>query len=136
MIILIATLGSYGDINPYLALGKSLASHGHSVAIATSDKYRSDIVRHRLGYFPMRPHTVLSREDFRKLMDPRKGSRYVVNEYLMPHLQSSYEDLEAAAKNADILVSHDHLRSSGSGGEATDFVGFQRASARGLFLCI
>jgi len=41
----------------------------------------------------------------RRIMDPRKGSEYVIREILMPALRESYEDLLAAAEGADLLVS-------------------------------
>ena len=41
--IVLATIGSYGDVNPYLGLSLALKAHGHQPVIATGAFYRETI---------------------------------------------------------------------------------------------
>jgi sterol 3beta-glucosyltransferase len=50
MKILIITLGSRGDVQPYVALGKGLQEAGHEVTICTSSSFEGFIREHGLRY--------------------------------------------------------------------------------------
>lgn len=105
--IVLATFGSHGDLNPFLALGLELKARGHSVVVATAAVYREEIERLGLSHAPARPD--LDVEDVATLeraMDPRGGAEVIIAELLMPVLRESYSDLEKAAEGADLLVSH------------------------------
>lgn len=53
--IVLTTFGSYGDLNPFLALGLELKRSGHEPVIAAFEGYRRDIERLGLGFAPVRP---------------------------------------------------------------------------------
>jgi sterol 3beta-glucosyltransferase len=48
--ILILTVGTRGDVQPYIALGKGLAARGHAVSICTSVNFSSFVNDYGLGY--------------------------------------------------------------------------------------
>lgn len=50
MKIFIATYGSRGDVQPYIALGKGLKKAGHEVTLATSVRFREFVEGHGLAY--------------------------------------------------------------------------------------
>jgi sterol 3beta-glucosyltransferase len=50
MNILIITLGSRGDVQPYVALGKGLKTAGHQVTLCTSSSFKSFVTEHGLSY--------------------------------------------------------------------------------------
>ena len=50
MNIFINTLGSRGDVQPYVALGKGLQAAGHTVTLCTSCSFESFITEHGLHY--------------------------------------------------------------------------------------
>lgn len=50
MRVLILTLGSRGDVQPYVALGTELSTRGHEVTVATSTDFRNAIEGAGLGY--------------------------------------------------------------------------------------
>lgn len=50
MKILIATIGTRGDVQPYVALGRALKASGHEVTICTCAHYGPFIREHGLGY--------------------------------------------------------------------------------------
>lgn len=44
------TIGSRGDVQPYIALGKGLQAEGHKVTIATHEEFETWIVGHNIGF--------------------------------------------------------------------------------------
>lgn len=50
MKILILTIGSRGDVQPYVALGKGLRAAGHDVTLATCERFRGFIEEHGVNY--------------------------------------------------------------------------------------
>ncbi|MCY6381156.1 glycosyltransferase [Hoeflea prorocentri] len=50
MKILILTIGSRGDVQPYVALGKGLKAAGHEVTLATCERFRGFVEEHGLTY--------------------------------------------------------------------------------------
>ena len=50
MNILISTLGTLGDIQPFVALGTRLKAAGHTVAICTAEGFRPFIQAHGIDY--------------------------------------------------------------------------------------
>ena len=107
--IVLTTFGSLGDLHPYIALALGLQARGHEAIIATTRHYRQRIEARGIGYRTVRPDGPdlnHDRDAIGRIMDPRKGSDYVIREILMPVLEESYEDILAAAQGADLLVSH------------------------------
>jgi UDP:flavonoid glycosyltransferase YjiC (YdhE family) len=107
MNILLCSLGSHGDIHPYLALGRKLLHRGHAVTIGTSSYYRELIERHGIAFAPIRPEAPLDdRAVMAKIMDARRGPETVVRKHVMPAIRDTYHDLVEPAACADLLVSH------------------------------
>jgi rhamnosyltransferase subunit B len=107
--IVLTTFGSLGDLHPYIELALGLQSRGHEAIIATTRHYRQRIEAQGIGFHAVRPDGPDLDNDcdaMRRIMDPRKGSEFVIRELLMPVLRESYEDILAAAEGADLLVSH------------------------------
>ena len=50
MHITLATVGSRGDVQPYIALGASLKAAGHSVCIATHSSFEPVIRKYGLDF--------------------------------------------------------------------------------------
>ena len=105
--IVITTWGSFGDLFPYLALGRTLLARGHDVVLATCPIYRDIVAAEGLRFHPTRPDvdpndTAL----LTRVMDPARGTEAVVKEMLVPALRDAYADLSAAADGADLIVAH------------------------------
>jgi rhamnosyltransferase subunit B len=108
--ILIHTLGSSGDVNPFFALGLTLRERGHVVHYALSPTfaekarelgfsatvagpdadYRSDLVRQMLA--PSR--------------DVTRPVRLLFERVLIPAIVPATEALEPLARNCDLFLSH------------------------------
>ncbi len=108
--ILITTFGSYGDMHPYMAIAAELRARGHQPVIASSELYREKIRTAGFEFVPVRPHIAPPQaqdaEMMAKVMNPRSGSGFLLNEMLFPFVREGYEDLLAAVDGADLLLTH------------------------------
>jgi rhamnosyltransferase subunit B len=105
--IVITSFGSLGDIYPYLGLACRLRQRGHDPVFATSAHYRSLIEGEGVAFYPVRSD--VDPEDhalIRRVMEPKRGAEILVRELLTPYLRQTYADLTAAARGADLLVTH------------------------------
>src|SRR4051794_40111105 len=106
---LFTTLGSLGDLHPYIAVGIGLRARGHAVTIATSEVYRAKIEGEGLGFAPIRPdlgHLLENPEAIAELVHPRRGTEYVFRKLILPWIGQSFEDTIAAARDADLIAGH------------------------------
>lgn len=106
---LLTTLGSLGDLYPYIAVARSLIGRGHQAVLATSEEYRAAVEEAGIEFAPVRPgFTELG--DYQTLVtkafDAHRGPEFLIRELIMPHLRSAYSDLWQASEGADLLVSH------------------------------
>jgi rhamnosyltransferase subunit B len=107
--ILLATLGSLGDVHPYIAVGKALVARGHPVRLATSIDYRARVEAANLEFAPLAPSIAElgDREQIaRRFFDPLRGPRRLIDAFVMRPLRRAYADLCAAAQEVTIAVSH------------------------------
>ena len=103
--ILLATIGSLGDLHPCLALALGLRDRGHYPVIASTELYRAKVERLGLEFHPLRPHTGADDpEIMRTLMDMRRGPEFLLRQLILPALPGTYEDLLAAAAGADLMI--------------------------------
>ena len=53
MRVVVFTIGTRGDVQPYVALGKGLRAAGHDVVVATHEPFRDLVTHHGLGFRPI-----------------------------------------------------------------------------------
>lgn len=53
MNITMISIGSRGDVQPYIALAKGLQKDGHNVKIATHEEFRSWVIGHGIKFAPL-----------------------------------------------------------------------------------
>lgn len=106
--IVITTWGTYGDVNPYLALGLGLRERGHEPVLCMPPFYESLIRGAGLGFAPGAPDAdpALDPEMVRRCMHPRRGAEAIFREVLIPSLGEAHARLTEAVQGADFLVSH------------------------------
>ena len=106
--IVLTSVGSLGDLHPFIAIGLGLKARGHDAVIATGERFRSKIAALGLGFRPLRPDSDMLDDPstMGHYMSLRTGTERVIREWLMPVLRDSYEDTLAAAEGADLLVAH------------------------------
>jgi rhamnosyltransferase subunit B len=103
--IVLATLGSLGDLHPIMGLALGLQARGHDVVLATSEFYRDRITAAGLQFSALRPLAApADREMLRRVFDPRRGAEYLLRELLLPHIGDMYEDLFKVTAGAHFLI--------------------------------
>ncbi len=106
--IVLTTLGSYGDLHPYIAIAQGLLRRGHAAVLASSPFYREKIEAAEIPFRPLNAFAFdeITPELIRKLFDPVRGPEFLIRDCVMPALKSAWRDTVAAAEGADLLVSH------------------------------
>ncbi|WP_306522841.1 glycosyltransferase [Gemmatimonas sp.] len=106
--IVITSWGSFGDVNPYLALGLGLRARGHDVVLCMPPYYEPVVRSAGLGFAPGAPDAdpALDRSLVRKVMHPRRGAEAIFREVLIPALGEAHAQLTAAVQGADLVVTH------------------------------
>jgi len=105
--VILATFGSLGDLHPYIAIALELNARGHQPVIATSAAHGPRVEACDVEFYPVRPDLPpLQPGLMQRVMDARRGGEVVFKEFVLPNLRASYEDLSAAMRGADLLVSH------------------------------
>ena len=110
--VVISTVGSFGDVHPYVAVALELKRRGHRPVIATSEIYRekTDALGLELHAVPPdlpgydRPEEVARMIE--ELVDTKKGPERVFERFINPHLRGMYDALAEATRDADLLVTH------------------------------
>lgn len=109
--IVIATFGSLGDLNPYVALAHALKRLGFRPVIATSAFYRDWIEGEGLGFAAVRPDVEELTErlglDLGGVADRvARDDGFMFRELIFPYLRQSFEDVAAASEGAAAVVAH------------------------------
>ncbi|MBK9167296.1 MAG: glycosyltransferase family 1 protein [Bryobacterales bacterium] len=105
--ILITSFGSFGDVYPYIGLALGLRARGHDPVLAMPRYCREVVEREGLRFHAVPPDVEPSdRETIGKIMDPAKGTEFLVREVLVPALRASYESMSETAREADLLITH------------------------------
>ena len=116
MRVLLATIGSLGDLHPVLGLGIELRGRGHSVTIATSESHRHTVESASLPFAAIRPDRNVDPRRMREMFDQRRGPERLIRDFVMPIVRETHGDLLPLVQDADILVASEliiRLRSSG-----------------------
>ncbi len=108
MRIVLSNIGTFGDINPLIALSLELKRRGHTPVLALPNVYREKIEPLGLEFHAVRPdldpkNTILAE----MVYDVKKGTERGLREFLFPVLRQTYDDLLAAATKpvrADLLL--------------------------------
>jgi rhamnosyltransferase subunit B len=108
--IILTTFGSFGDIHPYMAIALELQARGHQPVIASGELYREKIVGAGIDFVPIRPNIPPPQEQdqefMEKVMEPKSGPKFLLNELILLDVRGSYQDLIALVAGADLLVTH------------------------------
>jgi rhamnosyltransferase subunit B len=107
--IVLTTLGSLGDLHPFIAIALRLEAHGHDVVLGASPEYREAITGEGLAFQPVGP----SRDEvLRGLgMDVHELGRRIVKDTMVvlevgafPYLKAMYDDLQPALDGASLVL--------------------------------
>ena len=104
--IVVATLGSLGDLNPCIAIALELKSRGHDVSLAGSESYRRRVTKSGLSFHSMRPNLRIDEDLVARILE-KDGAEYFVRRVLIANIAETYHDLTHACRTADLLISGD-----------------------------
>jgi UDP:flavonoid glycosyltransferase YjiC (YdhE family) len=108
MRIVLSNIGTFGDINPLIAIALELKRRGHNPVLAVPNVYGPKILPLGLEFRPVRPDIDPKNTHLAAMIyDVRKGTERGLREFLFPVLRQTYDDLTAAAttpKRADLLL--------------------------------
>ena len=105
------TIGSLGDLHPYIALALEMKKRYIEPVIATSNAFRDRIESLGIEFHPIRPvMPEAGTPEFLQMVDgvvdPNHGAEYLFKRMLVPAVRGMYHDLMSAIKGADLLVTH------------------------------
>lgn len=103
--IALSTLGSLGDLHPFLEVGRELFARGHHVTVATSPVYGPRVIGAGLEFLAIPP-------DFQPndpqvldaVLDRWRGAERLHKEFVFPHMRGALEAFEPLARSSDIVV--------------------------------
>jgi rhamnosyltransferase subunit B len=106
--IVLSNIGTFGDINPLIAIALELKRRGHEPVMAVPAVYGPKIVPLGIEFHAVRPDLDPSNTLLVEMVyDVRKGTERGLRELLFPALRETYNDLTAAAttpRRADLLL--------------------------------
>jgi rhamnosyltransferase subunit B len=103
--IVIATIGSLGDLHPCIALALELRRRGHRVTLASTEHYRSKVQDLGIAFHPIRPNWDPTDQNLiRQCEDLKRGLEVLYRKLLLPGLKQTYDDLVSIAASADLMI--------------------------------
>ncbi len=109
MRIAILTLGTRGDVQPYVVLGKALKQRGHFVTLATAKNFEALVTSYDIDFRPVEAdfQAVLNSAEGKKMM---KGNPFAIkrnlNSWLYPLISNSLLTFYKIAQESDIVLYH------------------------------
>jgi UDP:flavonoid glycosyltransferase YjiC (YdhE family) len=106
---MLATVGSLGDLHPFIALGLALRARGATVVVASAAEYRTKIERAGLEFRPVRPSFAdLERElgmnRAQLTLAALERSEFLLRALVMPQLRATYDDMLAGVRGVDLVL--------------------------------
>ncbi len=109
MKVLLTTIGSSGDINPFIAIGRALQERGHQATMLINPFFESAARQAGLGYLPLGEEI-----DFRIMAQvkdvthARRGGMAVLREMVIPHIAEIHNLAEEAINTTgpDVVLAH------------------------------
>jgi rhamnosyltransferase subunit B len=112
MRIVLATIGTLGDLHPVLRLAIELRRQGHEVTVASSEAYRPLVETTLVSFRAIRPNLVPDPKRIRYLFDQRRGPERLIRDLMMPIAREMYADLLPLVQNADLLIGSELIYSA------------------------
>ena len=108
MRVILSNIGTFGDINPLIAIALELKRRGHTPVMAVPAVFEGKIRPLGIEFRAVRPdidpkNTIM----IEMIYDVKKGTERGLREFLFPVLRQTYDDLPDAATNperADLLL--------------------------------
>jgi len=107
--VVLATFGTHGDVNPFIAVARRLQELGIDPVIASWPDYQEKVSAAGIAFHSVRPSLAQMRADLklderammeRAMADPA----FVIRDLSMPYLRLTYEDIGSALTGAHLVL--------------------------------
>jgi rhamnosyltransferase subunit B len=106
--IVLSTIGTFGDVNPLIAIALELKRRGHVPVLAMPAVFKPKILPLGLEFREVRPDIDPTNSLLVEMTyDPKNGTEHGLRKFLFPMLRQTYDDLTDAATTparADLLL--------------------------------
>ena len=111
MRVLLTTLGTAGDVTPFLSLARALKGRGHEAVLSSFPLFRSLAEAGGVDFIPNRTEFTLEQHDtmsrrIKKSRNPRHQLRLMFEGLILYDARNRFEDLRALAAGFDLMVCH------------------------------
>ncbi len=109
MRVVLATLGTLGDVHPFIALALGMQARGHTPVFAGAESVRPIAERHGIEFHPIRPDgpqlladTGMDEGQITRAMATDFG--FVIDRVLVPYANATLADLKPVVAGADLVL--------------------------------
>jgi sterol 3beta-glucosyltransferase len=108
MKICILTMGTRGDVQPYVALGKGLKAAGHDVTLSTAHTFETFVTENGLRYAYMTDELIrlMDTAEGKGAMEGKRGKGFGLIKKSKLVLRQMLDEAWEAAQGADVIVYH------------------------------
>jgi rhamnosyltransferase subunit B len=107
--VVLATVGSLGDLHPFIALGRALRGRGLRAVMACAAEYQSKVEAAGIEFHRLRPGFEEMQRDLG--MDRARLTRGVIEhsdflfrKLVLPYVRTAYEDMMQVTADADLVL--------------------------------
>jgi rhamnosyltransferase subunit B len=107
--VVLATVGSLGDLHPFIALGRALRDRGLNVVIACAAEYQSKVEAAGVAFHRLRPgfdemQRDLGMDRAQLTRGAIERSHFLFRKLVLPYVRTGYEDMMRATADADLVL--------------------------------
>lgn len=109
--VVFTTIGSAGDLFPFLPVARELRARRHDVTFAANPWFGETVEREGFSFHPAGPR--LGPEEYAtrpEIFSPERGAfpalQALMKHFILPHLPAVTEDLRRVARGADLMLTH------------------------------
>lgn len=106
MKIAILTLGSRGDVQPYVALGRGLQDAGHDITLVTAEQFGDFVTAHGVAFAPVDRRFLELTDTSAGKAAFEGGNRMGLFKMVMPVMRQIFDDCWEAVQGADAIIYH------------------------------
>jgi UDP:flavonoid glycosyltransferase YjiC (YdhE family) len=105
----LATIGTLGDLHPFIALALAMQKSGFEPVIATAAEYREKVEAAGVAFFPARPSFAQIERDLgmdRPALTRRAivSTHFLFRKLVLPYARENYDDIMVASDGAEVML--------------------------------
>ena len=135
MRFLLTTIGTAGDVHPFIAVGRALRARGHEVVLLTNPHFAQRIADAGLGFWPLgTEEEYLAFVRHGDLVAGARSPTFVINELILPSFRPTVEAIRTAQRvlQPDAVFAHHIALGAGAACESLE-IPFAQAVLAPLF---